>query len=1068
VKPALLSVAILAATCGLSIAQDFDINQPQSPPRPAPAWVRLTDQGRVDPRLQGYFAPEGLKVEIVADFPTVVNPVGMTFGDDGTLYVLEWRPDTAAKDEFPQTFTYKDGSQRTLASAKKSVKDVVKVLRDTQDKGVYDRAEVVLEPEIPSSILIHDGWLYLSGRGKVERYKQSRPGGPYDIRALVGQGFCAFHHHQVSGLTIGNDGWLYITAGDADNFAEGSDGSRVTFLRTGAVFRCRPDGSRLHAYALGFRNPYRDIAFDTAFNLFHLDNDNDDGTKFMGCRLMHVTEASDFGWRLLNGAVCCVPDPTRATAFGEHPGRMPALLKTGRGAPAGLLIYNDTRLPERFRGLLFYPDVFRKLIRAYRVEPRDSTFAVVEEFAFLKTDDPLFRPCQMVLGPDGAIYICDWRTDSGGAGRLFGDGQHGRIYRVSWAGTDNEPALPLRALDSWATIAKRSNEELLQTLSAPDFSDRLRAQRELARRGAKNRGPLLEVLKSNKLDARIAALGALESLWTADVQTAFCDLLADPEPALRRLAADALALNGRPGDSQIHEALLGRFDEQNPAVKRAIYLAMGRVAAPGAADCLVNAFRVEETKDRVLFDGLVRAIERLGKPGIDKLIELAESGVDADRDRVLDAFLGLRTRAAAEAVPYLLQSPHLSTRQRADLLRSYGHYLLDPPVPLAPVLDYLTRHPRDLMPIQLAGLEVLAAALPEQRAPALREPLTKLLAQFFDEDRPELRLAVIRAVEANRLVAFSPRLIATLENRARSVPERTAAVKALRVLNDRSAVAALQEVLAEPAAAAGLREEAFHTLAAIDRAAAFRPARAFLDQPNPFLQKEALLILASQPEGARLIGERFLANKLPRAFLPDVSDALRKHAPTDPAAARLLTEVLKNGLLLSLSKTDVERVERLVRAQGSPERGRALFLDNKTLACTNCHRLETVGNTVGPDLTRIWDTHSIEKIMEAIIDPSKEIKEGFQTFVATTKQGQTYTGLKVEQTKDELVLRDANAKEIRIAARDLEEVVPTRQSLMPANVVSQLSFAQFIDLVAFLKDRQAQEALRASEKEKRN
>ena len=46
------------------------------------------------------------------------------------------------------------------------------------------------------------------------------------------------------------------------------------------------------------------------------------------------------------------------------------MLKTGRGAPAGLLIYNDTRLPEEYRGLLYYPDVFRKLIRAYKVEPR--------------------------------------------------------------------------------------------------------------------------------------------------------------------------------------------------------------------------------------------------------------------------------------------------------------------------------------------------------------------------------------------------------------------------------------------------------------------------------------------------------------------------------------------------------------------------------------------------------------------------------------------------------------------------------------------------------------------------
>jgi quinoprotein glucose dehydrogenase len=1058
------AVALLPLVAPAAEPDKFDYNQPQSPARPKPEWLKIIDQGANDPRLRGYFTPEGLKVEIVADFPTVMNPVGMTFADDGTLYVLEWVPGGANWNEYPETFIYQDGTKRQVMTMKKPVKDRVKVLRDTKGTGVYDEASVILEDELPSSILLHDGWLYLSGRGTVRRYRQSRPAGPYDVKQVIAQGFCGFHHHQVSGLTLGNDGWLYVTSGDDDNYVEGSDGSRATVLRTGAVFRCRPDGSKVQVYSIGYRNPYRDVAFDTAFNVFHADNDNEDGSKFMGCRLMHVAEGSDFGWRLFTGARCCRPDPVRGAAYGELPGKLPPMLKTGRGAPAGLIIYNDTRFPEQYRGLLYYPDVFRKLIRAYKVEPRGATFAVTEEFEFLKSDDPLFRPCQMVLGPDGAIYVCDWRTDSGGAGQLSGDGKHGRIYRVSWAGTKDQPAIPLRGMDSWAKIARLSEEELLQALAADDFSDRQRAQRALVRQGPTARPALLKLLANLRgpLAVRIEALGALESFWNDEVKAAFLRRLDDPEPDIRRLAADGLSLNCPPGDRDAHSALLNVLGDPEPAVRRAVALAMGRIAAPGAADALANAFKFDDGKDAYLRDGLIRAVERCGQDGMVKLLALADSGVELDRDKVVEAFLALRTRPAAEALPILLKNPHVSIPQRAALLHSYTNYLLDPPISLGPVADYLAANAAEAVPVQMAGLEVLSAvgALAKPNA-VLADKIQSLLLALLEEKEPPLRLAVIKAVEDNRARRAAPRLAKLLGEGDRPQAERAAAAKALRVLGDRTVVPALKQVL-DPARsqAAALQVEAFRSLAALDLEDAQREARALLDREDPALKGEGVQVLGTTPAGARLVGERFLAKRLPRELLPQVSEALRKHADKDPELAKLLSDVMKGGLLLSLDKAEVARVEALVKTKGDPRRGRALFLDAKKLACVTCHRLEGVGGNVGPDLTRLWDTHTIEKIMESIIDPSREIKEGFQTYQVTTRNGQVYTGLKVAQTAEELILRDANAKDVRVPAKDVEELTAVKQSLMPDNVVALLSFDQFIDLVAFLKDRVAQESLR--------
>jgi putative membrane-bound dehydrogenase-like protein len=1037
-----------------------------SPTKPLPKWLRgegkFIDQGANDKRLKGYKTPEGIKVEIVADAPTIINPVGMTFALDGTPYVMEWRPSPGDEwRETPELIKYKDGTERKIATMKKKVLDTVKTLASSKNDGVYDKDTVILRDELPSSILLHDGWLYLTGRGTVRRYKQSKPGGDYDVKEIVAQGFCGFHHHQVSGMTIGNDGWLYLTSGDDDNYVEGSDGSRATVLRTGAVFRCRPDGSKMEAYSMGFRNPYRDVAYDTAFNMFHVDNDNEDGSKFTGCRLMYVPEGSDFGWRLRIGSRCCVPDHVRGAVYGELPGKMAPLLKTGRGSPAGLLIYNDTYLPENYRGLLFYPDVFRKLIRAYRVEKKGASFVVAEEFEFMKSDDPLFRPCQMVLGPDGAMYIVDWRTDSGGAGRLWGDGEHGRIYRVTWGGTKETPAIATRPMDSWAKIIKLDDDELLKKLGSDDMSDRTVAQREVVRRGEKQRPALLKVMLDGDQPkvARVAALGALQSFWNKDVQEAFLSVLKHGDSDLKRLAADGLALNAKKGDDDLHVALQQALADHEPEVRRSAALAMSRVAGDGAIEALAKAVEFDDGKDVVLFDGYVRALENLGKPGIQRLIELADSGVDKDLQRAVDVFTMLRTRPGAEALPAILKNVHLNEKQKAALLRSYDNYLLDPPVSVEPALEYLLAHPKDPAAVKLAGLEVLSVnnALKGDKA-------AEWLLALLDEGDANVRVSVLKAIEDTKLTKAAPRLVKLLADTSRPAGERAAVVKALRSLGDKTAAAKLKEIIADKSTntteANVLRIESLLTLAAIDREEGAKTAKAALEKNDAPLLYAAVQILGDDADGARFAATLYLDKKLPRDVLPQVSDGLRKHSDKNADLAKMLTEVMKSGLLVSNTPDEVARVRKLVESKGDPKRGRTLYLDGKKLACITCHRLEGIGGNVGPDLTRLWDTQSIEKIMESMIEPSKEIKEGYQAYQATTKQGKKYVGLKISQNADEVVLRDASARDIRIPVKELDDLVASKVSLMPDNVIAQLTYDQFIDLVAFLKNRQAQESLR--------
>ncbi len=169
----------------------------------------------------------------------------------------------------------------------------------------------------------------------------------------------------------------------------------------------------------------------------------------------------------------------------------------------------------------------------------------------------------------------------------------------------------------------------------------------------------------------------------------------------------------------------------------------------------------------------------------------------------------------------------------------------------------------------------------------------------------------------------------------------------------------------------------------------------------------------------------FIAKKLPRDFFPQVNEAINKFAD-DPTFAKLRADVLRRGLLLSLEPSQVDKIRQEVEKKGNAQKGKELYLNTKLLACATCHRMEGVGGSVGPDLTRLWDTATVEKILESIIEPSKEIKEGFQSYRLVTADAKTYTGLKVKDDAKEVVIRDANGRDIRVDKDDVESAIRRR------------------------------------------
>jgi putative heme-binding domain-containing protein len=106
---------------------------------------------------------------------------------------------------------------------------------------------------------------------------------------------------------------------------------------------------------------------------------------------------------------------------------------------------------------------------------------------------------------------------------------------------------------------------------------------------------------------------------------------------------------------------------------------------------------------------------------------------------------------------------------------------------------------------------------------------------------------------------------------------------------------------------------------------------------------------------------------------------------------------------------------------------------------------------VGPDLTSIGASAQIDYLVESILLPSKVIKENYHSLVVTTKDDKIITGIKVRESKTELVLRTAEDKEVTIAVEDIDEK-KMGSSLMPEGLADPLTRAELVDLVRFLSE----------------
>lgn len=140
---------------------------------------------------------------------------------------------------------------------------------------------------------------------------------------------------------------------------------------------------------------------------------------------------------------------------------------------------------------------------------------------------------------------------------------------------------------------------------------------------------------------------------------------------------------------------------------------------------------------------------------------------------------------------------------------------------------------------------------------------------------------------------------------------------------------------------------------------------------------------------------------------------------------------------------------------GDPRRGRALFLDLNRAACARCHRVAGAGGEVGPDLSDIGGKFDREQLIQAVLEPSRQIVEGYRPTVVATTDGRILTGIVRDEDEHALRLVDAGGHSAQVAKGDIEERKTLDTSIMPEGLATNLAPQECADLIAYLASLRA-------------
>jgi putative heme-binding domain-containing protein len=382
---------------------------------------------------------KNMKVTLFAsekDWPELAKPVQMQFDSKGRLWVAVW----------PSYPHWKPTEE---------MNDKILIFEDTKGTGKADKMTVFADHlNCPTGFDFYNGGVLVAQAPDLIFLKDTKGTGKADFRQRVIHGLdSADSHHTANSFALDPGGALYFQEGTFHHSQTETAWGPPERVANGAVFRYEPRAQRFEVYVShGFANPHghvwdrwgEDIVVDgTGANPYH-------GTLFSG----HI----DF--------------PQKHA----HP---PQVYQQRTRPCPGVEILTSKHFPEENQGNFLVANVigFQGILQ-YKLTEKGSSLGAVEQEPILSSTDPNFRPSDLKIGPDGAIWFIDWHNPI--IGHLqhairdpSRDRTHGRIYRVTYVG---------RELSTPPKIDGAPIDKLLDILKEPEDRVRYRAKIEIGAR----------------------------------------------------------------------------------------------------------------------------------------------------------------------------------------------------------------------------------------------------------------------------------------------------------------------------------------------------------------------------------------------------------------------------------------------------------------------------------------------------------------------------------------------------------------------------------------------------------